>query len=79
MFAEPMVLRMLHGRPDRVGTEICVARNPNTLDDILRVLAAEPRGDPWHKYIQDSLKLNPRYEQVFGSHDRTSDAVVQKP
>ena len=73
------VLRMLHGRPDQVGTESCLARNPNTPDDILRALAAEPREEPWTFYIRDSLKQNPRYEQVFGSEDRTSDAAVQKP
>jgi hypothetical protein len=72
------VLRMLHGRPYQVGTESCLARNPNTPDDILRALAAEPREEEqWAKYIQDSLELNPRYQQVFGSEDRTSDAAVQ--
>ena len=73
------VLRMLHGRPDQVGTESCLARNPNTPDDVLRALAAEPREEPWQRYIQASLKQNPRYEQLFGSEDRTSDAGPQKP
>jgi len=57
-------LRLLHGRPDQVGTEMCLARNPNTPDDILQALAA--RNDKWAKHIADSLKLNPKYNEVFG-------------
>lgn len=63
----PETLRLLHGRPDQVGTELCLARNPNTPDDILRELAA--RNDDWAKYITDSLKLNPRYDEVFGDRN----------
>jgi len=60
-------LRLLHGRPDQVGTEMCLARNPNTPDDILIELAN--RKDDWSQYITDSLKRNPRYNEVFGNHD----------
>ncbi|MGE3240803.1 MAG: hypothetical protein AB7G28_18190 [Pirellulales bacterium] len=63
----PDTLRLLHGRPDQVGTELCLARNPNTSDDILRALAA--RNDQWAKPITYSLKLNPKYNEVFGDQN----------
>lgn len=59
----PDVLRSLHGRPDQVGTEMCLARNPNTPDDVLRAIAAK-KGE-WSKYYDESLKRNPRYDEVF--------------
>ena len=73
------VLRMLHGRPDEVGTEIRLAENPNTPDDLLRALAAEPREEPWKKYIQESLKQNPRFRQVFESEERPAETAAEKP
>lgn len=60
----PDLLRALHGRPDQDGTESCLAQHPNTPDDILRELAA--RNDSWSEYLDDALKRNPRYEEVFG-------------
>ncbi len=58
------VLRSLHGKPDQVGTEMSLARNPKTPDDILLNLAK--RDDDWAKYIHDSLKANPRYNEIAG-------------
>jgi hypothetical protein len=63
----PDVLRALHGRPDQVGTEMCLAENPNTPDDVLRRIAA--RRDEWAVYLGDALRKNPRYREVFPSHD----------
>jgi hypothetical protein len=63
----PEILRFLHGQPDQVGTEMCLASNPNTPDDILRALGE--RNDEWSKYIIDSLKRNPRYDEVFGDRN----------
>jgi hypothetical protein len=63
----PEVLRSLHGRADQVGTEMCLARNPNTPDDILHELAN--RNDDWSQYITDSLKQNPKYNEVFGNRE----------
>jgi len=57
------VLRMLHGRPNQIGTEMCLAQNPNTPDDIL--LAISKRTDRW---LVDALKRNPRYDELF-AHD----------
>jgi hypothetical protein len=71
------VLRMLHGRPDQVGTEMCLAANPHTPDDILRELAG--RSDDWGKLIRAHLRDNPRYTELFGPDatgrgERQSDA-----
>lgn len=63
----PVVLQLLHDRKDQIGTEMCLARNPNTPDEILRELA--DRDDQWSKYMMDSLKANPRYEEVFGDRE----------
>lgn len=57
------VLRMLHGRPNQIGTEMCLAQNPNTPDDIL--LAFSENADGW---LLDALKRNPRYDELF-AHD----------
>jgi hypothetical protein len=66
----PDTLRLLHSRPDQVGTEQSLARKPNTPNDILRALSA--RNDEWAKYITDSLKLNPRYDEVFGKAEKSA-------
>ena len=63
----PDVLRLLHGRPNQVGTEMCLAQNPNTPDDIL--IGINNRSDEWREYLQDALKQNPRYNELF-THDR---------
>ena len=63
----PNVLGMLHGRPVQVGTEMCLARNPNTPAGILIELAN--REDEWSKYITDSLRQNPKYDEVFGNRN----------
>ena len=66
----PDVLRSLHKRPDQVGTEICLAENPNTPDEVLlsiAELAKESR--EWSKYYLEALKKNPRYAEVFGSEE----------
>lgn len=63
----PDTLRALHGRPDQLGTELCLARNPNTPADILHELAAGK--GKWANYIADSLKRNPKYDEVFGDGD----------
>lgn len=63
----PDVLRSLHGRTDQVGTEMLLAQNPRTPDDILLELA--DRKDEWSKYIRDGLKRNPRYADLFPSND----------
>ena len=65
----PDVLRLLHGRPDQVGTEIILASNANTPDDVLFDLAK--RDDEWAKYIQESLKENPRYSVLFSGNENT--------
>lgn len=72
----PDVLRSLHGRPDQVGTEVCLAKNPRTPDDVLRGLAT--RSDEWAELIQRSLKKNPRYHQVFGA-EAVGDRVPAQP
>ena len=53
----PDVLRSLHGRPDQVGTEMCLAQNPHTPDDVLHAIAT--RKDEWSRYYLDALKQNP--------------------
>ena len=66
----PDVLRALHDRPNQVGTEMCLAQNPNTPDDILHSIAKlAERNDDWSKYYMDALKRNPRYDEVFSSDD----------
>ncbi len=62
----PDTLRVLYGR-GQAGTEMCLARNPNTPDDILGELAT--RDGDGSRYIVDALKRNPRYEEVFGDSD----------
>lgn len=59
----PEVLRALHGRPDQIGTELCLAANPHTPDDILKALAA--RDDQWREPLALALRRNPRYHDVF--------------
>ena len=66
----PDVLRSLHGRTDQVGTEMCLASNANTPDEILFELAK--RDDAWSKYILDALKQNPRYGVLFSEGQNTS-------
>jgi hypothetical protein len=51
----PDALRRLHDRPDQVGTELCLARNPNTPIDVLEELVRHE--DEW---VQKSLEQNPR-------------------
>lgn len=69
------VLRALHGTPDQVGTEMCLARNPNTPDDIL-IEIANREHDYAQEWIQKSLRMNPRYGQVFGP---TTGSSVRLP
>jgi hypothetical protein len=45
---------------------MCLAENPNTPDDVLRVLAT--RDDEWARYIAAALQRNPRYRQDFGAN-----------
>lgn len=63
----PDVLGLLHARPDQIGTEMSLARNPNTPDDILREFAN--RDGVWSQHLSDSLKRNPRYDYVFGERE----------
>lgn len=51
-------LRILYKKTDQHGTLTCLARNPNTPDDILDGLSKS--GDTW---ILQSLKLNPKYKK----------------
>jgi hypothetical protein len=69
------VLRSLHGRPDQVGTEMCLAQNSNTPDDILRAIGN--RKDDWSKYLSDALKRNPRYHEVFAPDEANADKLVE--
>jgi hypothetical protein len=71
----PEVLRSLHGRPDQVGTEMCLAQNPNTPDDVLRAIGN--RNDDWAGYVQDALKRNPRYSEVFALNNVSPNDVAE--
>ena len=62
------VLRALHGKPDQVGTEMCLAQNPHTPDDILLELAK--RNDEWAEYILKALDSNPRYKEITAQPER---------
>lgn len=59
------VLRSLHGKPNQVGTEMSLARNPKTPDDILVELAK--RDDSWRDLMQKALHSNPTYAGIVGS------------
>ncbi len=59
------VLRLLHKIPNQIGTEISLARNPNTPDDILLDLAKQD--GEWRMYILDSLARNRRYIELTNS------------
>lgn len=58
------VLRALAGRPDQVGTDMCLAENPHTPDDVLRTIAS--REGQWTALVRTALRRNPRYVEVFG-------------
>lgn len=60
----PDVLRELAGRPDQVGTDMCLAENPHTPDDVLRAIAH--RDGQWADLVLAALRRNPRYAEVFG-------------
>jgi hypothetical protein len=71
----PDVLRSLHGRPDQVGTEMCLAQNPHTPNDVL--LAIGKRNDEWSGYVLDALRRNPRYEEVFAPANANTNDVPE--
>jgi len=59
------VLRLLHGIPNKIGTEISLAENPNTPDDILLNIAKQD--DEWRTHILESLARNRRYIELTNS------------